>query len=286
MPMLLIKGFYDIKDSQPDGDTVHFTAADPAEWGLVGGGGGRAVKNSEVGLGKLRLDAVDTLETHYGPAQDHQPLPFAHAARDELLKSLGFVDVQRQSDETVTATTPETVPGFVLTRGADVHGRCIALAGAGAAPGTSGREIDVDVAVLRTTVNHHLIGEGLAYPMFYRTLPTSLRVELAATAVRAREARRGLWAGDVTTAGAKITGPASLTDDVVILPKLFRRTLDYLRLAMPLSCYPAFLAGIQDRYSVLSTGERRAGLHHIVEVTNGHTVRMTHQPEDLVFEDA
>ncbi|SED98542.1 thermonuclease family protein [Streptomyces sp. TLI_105] len=286
MPMLLIKGFYDIRGSQPDGDTVHFTAADPAEWSLVGGGGGRAVEHSAVGRAKLRLDAVDALETHYGPSRDHQPLQFAHAARDELLKSLGFTDVQRQPDETVTATTPETVPGFVLTRGTDVHGRCVALAGAGTPPGTSGLEIDVDVAVLRTTVNHHLLVEGLAYPTFYRSLFTSLRAEMAAVAVQAREARRGLWASDVTTAGAKITGLASLTDDVVILPKLFRRTVDYLRLAMPLSCYPAFLAGVQDRYSVLSTGERRAGLHHIVEVTNGHTVRMTHQPEDLVFEDA
>lgn len=286
MPMLLIKGFYDIKGSQPDGDTVHFTADDPGEWSLVGGGGGRAVEHSAVGRAKLRLDAVDALETHYGPSRDHQPLQFAHAARDELLKSLGFTDVQRQPNETVTATTPETVPGFVLTRGADVHGRCIALAGAGTAPGTSGLEIDVDVAVLRTTVNHHLLVEGLAYPTFYRSLFTSLRTEMAAVAVQARDARRGLWASDVTTTGAKITGPASLTDDVVILPKLFRRTVDYLRLAMPLSCYPAFLAGVQDRYSVLSTGERRAGLHHIVEVTNGHTVRMTHQPEDLVFEDA
>jgi endonuclease YncB( thermonuclease family) len=284
--MLLIKGFYDIKGSQPDGDTVHFTADDPGEWSLVGGGGGRAVEHSAVGRAKLRLDAVDTLETHYGRSRDHQPLQFAHAARDELLKSLGFTDVQRQPNETVTATTPETVPGFVLTRGADVHGRCIALAGAGAPPGTSGLEIDVDVAVLRTTVNHHLLVEGLAYPTFYRSLFTSLRTEMAAVAAQAREAHRGLWASDVTTTGAKIMGLSSLTDDVVILPKLFRRTVDYLRLDMPLSCYPAFLAGVQDRYSVLSTGERRAGLHHIVEVTNGHTVRMTHQPEDLVFEDA
>ncbi|MFJ7958939.1 thermonuclease family protein [Streptomyces sp. NPDC096319] len=285
MPMLLIKGFYDIKGSQPDGDTVHFTADDPAEWGLVGGGGGRAVEHNAAGRTTLRLDAVDALETHYGPGRVHQPLQFAHAARDDLLKTLGFTDVQRQK-ETVTATTPETVPGWVLTRGADIHGRCIALAGAGAPPGTSGLDIDVDVAVLRKTVNHHLIAEGLTYPMFYRSLFTTLRTELAAVAVQAREARRGLWASDVTTTGAKVTGLSSLTDDVVILPKLFRRAVDYLALSMPLSCFPAFLAGVQDRYSVLSTGERRAGLHHIVEVTNGHTVRMTHQPEDLVFEDA
>ncbi|MFE7379319.1 thermonuclease family protein [Streptomyces zhihengii] len=286
MPMLLIKGFYQIEGSQPDGDTVHFTADDPAEWGLVGGGGGRAVGHSATGRAKLRLDAVDALETHYGPGRVHQPLRFAHAARDELLSRLGFTDVQRRPDETVTATTPATVPGFVLTRGSDVHGRCVALAGAGTAPGTSGLEIDVDVATLRTTVNHHLIAQGLAYPTFYRSLFTGLRTEMAAAAVEARAAGRGLWESDVTTDGAKITGLESLTEDVVILPKLFRRLVDHLRLGLPLACFPAFLAGVGDRYSVLSTGERRAGLQHVVETANGHTVRMTHPPEDLLFEDA
>ncbi|MFF4442795.1 thermonuclease family protein [Streptomyces sp. NPDC001621] len=286
MPMLLIKGFYEIKGTQPDGDTVHFTADDPTEWSLVGGGAGRAVEHNAVGRATLRLDAIDALETHYGPTRVHQPPQFAHAARDELLSRLGFTDVQRGSGETVTATTPETVPGFILTRGADVHGRCVALAGNGPAPGTSGLEIDVDAAVLRTTVNHHLLTEGLAYPTFYRSLFTSLRTEMAAAATEAREAGRGLWPSDVTTTGAKITGLASLTDDAVILPKLFRRLVDYLHLSMPLACLPAFLAGVQDRFSILSTGERRAGLHHIVEVTNDHTVRMTHPPEDLLFEDA
>jgi hypothetical protein len=175
----------------------------------------------------------------------------------------------------------------VLTRGADVHGRCIALAGRGTAPATSGREIDVDVTVLRTTVNHHLLTTGLVYPTFYRSLFTSLRGEMAAATKEARDARRGLWPSDVTTTGAKITGVASLTDDVVVLPKLFRRLVDYLHLGtMPLTCFPAFLAGVRDRFSVLSTGERCLGLHRVVETTNGQTVRMTQPPEDLLFEDA
>ncbi|MGV9457368.1 thermonuclease family protein [Streptomyces sp. NPDC003635] len=286
MPMLLIQGFYDIKGSQPDGDTVHFTAADPTQWSLVGGGRGRAVEHSAAGRAKLRLDAVDAPETHYGPKRVHQPLEPAHAARDELLRWLGFTDVQRRPDETVTATIPETVPGFVLTRGADVHGRCIALAGRGTGPGTSGLEIDVDEDVLRTTVNHHLITQGLAYPTFYRTLFTTLRVELATVTQQARDEGRGLWPDDATLSGAKITGLASLTDDVLVLPKLFRRFVDYLRLDMPLACAPAFLAGVGDRFSILSTGERCVGLHRVVEVTNGQTLRMTHPPEDLLFEDA
>ncbi|MEV5017690.1 hypothetical protein ACIGW1_31910 [Streptomyces sp. NPDC053780] len=184
MSMLLIKGFYDVKGSQPDGHTVHFTADDPAEWGLVGGGLGRAVEHSAVGRAKLRLDGVDALETHYG-------------------------------------------------------------------------------------------------------LLASLRVEMTAVVRQARNAERGLWPSDVTTTGAKITGLASLRDDVVVLPKLIRRLVDYLQLGtMPLTCFPAFLAGVGDRFSVLSTGEWYLGLHRVVEVTNGQTVRMTHPPEDLLFEDS
>ncbi|GAA1422762.1 nuclease [Streptomyces thermospinosisporus] len=283
--MLLIKGVYRVKGSAPDGDTVPFIAENPTEWDLVGGGRGRAVKHSQ-GRASIRLDAVDALETHYGPKKVHQPLQFAHAARDELLNWLGFTEVQHGEDETVDATTPETVPGFILTRGADINGRCIALAGRGTPPGPSGLEIDVDTAMLRTTVNHHLVAEGLAYPTFYRSLFTSLRVEMTAAAVAAREAGRGLWQADVTTTGAKITGLTSLTDDVVILPKLFRRLADYLPLEMPLSCFRAYLAGGGDKFSILSSGERRPGLHHVVEVLNGHTVRMTHPPEDYLFEDA
>lgn len=286
MPMLLIKGFYDVTGTQPDGDTVAFTAADPTEWDLVGGGLGRAVEHSATGRAKLRLDAIDALETHYGAHRVHQPLPFAHAARDELLSWIGFTEVQRE-DETVLATTPATVPGFVLTRGTDIHGRCIALAGRGAPPGDSGREIDVDAVLLRTTLNHHLLTVGLTYPTFYRSLFTGLRAEMAATAEQARAAGRGLWPSDVTLSGVKVSGLSSLTDDAVLLPKLFRRLVDYLNLGtMPLSCFPAFLAGVGDRYSILSTGERCVGLHHVVETSNGTTVRMTRSVEDLLFEDS
>ncbi|MFD4715226.1 thermonuclease family protein [Streptomyces sp. NPDC058430] len=287
MPMLLIKGSYEITGTQPDGDTVHFTPDDPNQWDLVGGPGGRRVQHGATGRATLRLDAIDALETHYGPDRVHQPLQFAHAARDELLTRLGFTGVQHQPDETVTAATPESAPGFILTRGTDVHGRCIALAGSGAPPGPSGLDIDVDETVLRTTVNHHMVAVGLAYPTFYRSLFTSLRAELTSVAQQARASGQGLWPSDATTTGAKITGLSSLTDDIVILPKLFRRLVDYLKLSNgSLACFPAFLAGVQDRYSILSTGERCAGLQDVVEVTDSQTVQMTHPAEDLVFDEA
>ncbi|WP_314614984.1 hypothetical protein [Streptomyces stackebrandtii] len=44
---------------------------------------------------------------------------------------------------------------------------------------------------------------------------------------------KGLWKDDVTLGGATVTGVGSLQDDVVILPKLLRRLVDYLYLGDP-----------------------------------------------------
>lgn len=46
MPMMLIKGFYDVTGSQPDGDTVHFTTDNPSEWNLIGGGRARRTRRA------------------------------------------------------------------------------------------------------------------------------------------------------------------------------------------------------------------------------------------------
>ena len=79
----------------------------------------RAAGNAS-GAAQLRLDAIDALETHYGTPRTHQPLDLAHAASAELLDWLGFNNVVRAQDETVTSSTPETVAGFILTRSADL----------------------------------------------------------------------------------------------------------------------------------------------------------------------
>lgn len=293
MPMLLIKGSFQIKNAKPDGDTVGFTPTRHPDWNRV-----RDSRKLDLTNGcraSLRLDGIDALETHYGPltAPIHQPLPFAHAARDELLKWLGFTSVQHApDDEKVTDAVPETVPGFILTGGVDIHGRCVALVGRGPLPeGTrSGEEVTVGVPLLRATANHHLVTEGLAFPTFYSNLFEDLRTELAAATRQARTAGKGLWPSDVTTTGAKVTGLSSITDDVVILPKLFRRLSDYLKLGEPsLASFRAFLAGAADEFHITSSttpGARVTGLHNVVEVTNSHTVRMTVPIEDLVFIEA
>jgi hypothetical protein len=171
MAMFLIAGGFRITGAQPDGDSIRFTPDDPAKWDLITGP--NRVKRNASGAAQLRLDAIDALETHYGTPRTHQPLGLAHAAAAELLDWLGFSNVVRAPDETVTSSIPDAVAGYIFTRSSDLYGRCIALVGRGAPPHDDGSSVFVDVAALRTCANHHLIRQGLAYPTYYRALSRS-----------------------------------------------------------------------------------------------------------------
>lgn len=208
MAMFLIAGSFRVTGAQPDGDSFRFTPEDPAKWDLITGPNN--VKRNASGAAQLRLDAIDALETHYGNRRTHQPLGLAHAAADELLDWLGFSNVVRAQDETVTSSTPDTVPGYILTRAADLYGRCIAFVGRGAPPQADGSAVLVDVDVLRTTANHHLISTGLAYPRYYRALFPDLRKELTAAAKPARDSGLGVWATDSTTTDFDVMGLDSI----------------------------------------------------------------------------
>ncbi|WP_328618975.1 MULTISPECIES: thermonuclease family protein [unclassified Streptomyces] len=290
--MLLIKGTFRAAFSAPDGDTIHFLPDNVADWKLVPGVN-RVLPKGD-GRAPIRLESIDALETHYGDKDSpsgvqHQPLNLAHQARDELLASLGFTNVVRDG-EFVKSTTPDAVPGFILTRGADIFGRCVALVSKTFPPVFNGYETEVDEDLLKKTANYHMIDLGLAYPTYYAAFPDHLRASLTVAAREARNARKGVWAKDATTEGAKVTGMDSLTAETgaVILPKLFRRLKDYLDLnpADPsLACFPAFLAGNSDKFYIQGNPKQFTGMHNIVEIANGQTVKMTHQAEEITFDE-
>ncbi len=301
MPMLLIKGSFHLSGrTRPDGDTVPFIPDYVGEWKLV-----RGCKKPEPekdGHVDVRLEGIDALETHYTGnygTEERQPRKFADAATEKLLTWLRFTDIRytvdpRNGHENISAT-PDSVPGFVLTGGSDIFGRCVALVGRGVPPGASGYEIDVKAELLKQTANHYLLTEGLVYPTFYAGLPADLRRELTAASRQAKaDPGKGVWnmtsgsLGDVTLTGAKITGMSSITHDVVILPKLFRRLKEYLSLGdTSLAGFPVYLAGAADKFRILSATPSRllTGLQNVVEVTNGETVKMTHSSEDLLFDE-
>nr|WP_189746589.1 nuclease [Streptomyces nojiriensis] len=293
MSMLLIRGSFRVNGgARPDGDTVPFTPDDVADWKLVPGCTGVLPKAD--GRVSVRLEGIDALETHYtngsyGPER-RQPTEYARKAAHALLTWLRFTSIEWHDDGTVT-TEPDRVPGYILTSGTDMFGRCLALVGRDTPPAYSGYRIDVDKKRLERTANHHLLSIGLAYPTFYEGLPVDLRDGLKAAALAAKgdTPPRGLWAKDVTVEGAKIDGIRSITDDdtgVVILPKLFRRMKDYFDFD-PENCslagFPAFLAGSEDKYRILPGDEVLTGFHRLVEITDDQILRMTHPSEDVLF---
>jgi endonuclease YncB( thermonuclease family) len=287
MPMLCLAGTFRIVGTEPDGDSIRFYPDDPATWERVPGP--NAVRTNAGGGAQVRLDGIDALETHYSPRGGgplHQPIELGHEARDELARWLGFRGVQRDG-ETVTTAEPEQLPGYLLTRGADLYGRCVALVGRGQAPAGSGARAMVRVGDLRRTANHRLIATGLAYPTFYLKLYADLRAELVKQSRQARDAKKGVWAGDRTKKGVDVETLATLTDDAVLLPKLFRRLVDYLAINdrdVSLDGFPAYLEQRQDPVFILSTGTY-TGFDFVVSVRD-QVVKLTTEPEDLVFQEA
>jgi endonuclease YncB( thermonuclease family) len=286
MPMLCLAGAFTVTGTEPDGDSVRFRPDDPGDWTQVPGP--NKVRTNAAGGAQLRIDAIDALETHYTPTGGHllhQPLDLAHAAAAELLKWLGFRGVQRDGEK-VIAVDEDDLPGFILTRGADVYGRCVALVGRGDPPATSGRMINVDVKLLRKTANHRLLTNGLTYPTFYSKLYVDLRRELAKQAGAARDAGKGVFARDRTQKGVEVKSLTTLTDDAVILPKLFRRLADYLHLNgddPSLAGFMTFLSQQDDQLWVIPTGQKTS--FDTVVAVSGQTVRLKRLPEELVFEE-
>ena len=304
-----IAGRFRIAGASPDGDSVRFVPDDPQAWTRAGI---RARVNAAGGA-QLRLDAIDTLETHFSPPGGRgtwrQPTELAVAATEALLHGLGFTSWRRDADTgTISDPQPVDVPGWVVTAGADINGRPVSfvLAGdrASAGPEWSAGGVDGPVtltpAMLDRTLNTAQLGNGLAYPTFYDELPADLREALAATAVAARRSGLGVWARDVTTAGFEVTGREYLETEAVLLPKLFRRLAEYLSLdsdgggdadgdggsGASLARFHDFLAVSADAVRVVGDGEPGDGvlttLADLVEV-EGQRVRLVQPPERLVF---
>jgi endonuclease YncB( thermonuclease family) len=289
MPMTLIEGTFQIVGAAPDGDSVRFYPHRLSDWTRIRAP--HAIRTNKRGGAQLRLDGVDALETHYSAQRGglgirHQPLDLAHEAAAGLLEFLGFKKVQRDSSETVTSARPKSVEGYLFSRFVDVYGRCVAFAFKGTHPRASGSEVRVEVDELRKSANYHLLLEGLAYPTYYSKLFVELRRELTQAVETARQQKSGIWAQDVTQTGLVISSLEDLEESGYILPKLFRRLLDYFALGDGDTSLEGFLSYAEsrdDRVLVLSEGQF-TGFDDVMKV-KGQKLRLTKAPEDLVFQE-
>jgi hypothetical protein len=276
MPFFVIKGTFHIEGYSPDGDSVRFRADDKQHWAKLSG---RPVELNAKDHAQLRFEAIDTLETHYQGM--HQPLELATGALEHLLEGLSITDVEWNAARTTVTSANDGTEGYILSRAVEENGRPVAFVYAGESREEDGSEIFLDADVMRQSLNHRALEEGVAYPTYYKGLFHDLRGALTEAVGRAREAKRGVWSKDRTNAGFKVDGLGSITDEHVVLPKLFRRLAEYLEAGGPVAGFEEFLEARDEEVIIIST-VHPTHFDTVVEV-EGNTVRMTEPPENLIF---
>lgn len=278
MPFLLIKGTFHIVGYQPDGDSIRFRADNPGVWPWFTK---QPVALNARQHAQLRIEGIDTLETHY--ENQHQPLKFAKAATKFLLAGLGIKSVKFTASGLGVKSARDGTRGYIVSDKAEGNGRPVSFVFAGDCAEADGAEITLAPPRVVTSLNHQLARAGLAYPTYYSSLAPELRDPLTAAVTLARAAGAGLWPRDKTLTGANLSSLWWITSREIILPKLFRRTVVHLGAGGTIATLPAFLAAHPDAVQNLTTG-KWTRLDKLIEI-EGHQVRLTVAPENLAFRE-
>jgi len=273
---------------EPDGDTIKFAPDTPGLVEALPRPSGTGPDLNSRGI-SVRLEAIDTLETHF--SETHQELRGANAARDELLRLLGFEDVVFFPDlpNKVQSAAQDRLRGHVLSNGIDANGRLIGFVYPGDPAGPDGATVFVDEALADRSANARVLAGGHAYPTFYSTLPASLRNHFAGLSRAARAARPplGLWPRSTADPNgpARVAGLAQL-EELVIWPKLFRRIVPYLAAGFrDFNGFDGWLRADpvnRDDAVFLLDRLEPGNLHDIVRAV-GSEIQLTVWPEDFII---
>jgi endonuclease YncB( thermonuclease family) len=285
----LIRGQFLILGKEPDGDSIRFVPDDALLFDDLYRYH-RMRFNENDGSIQLRLEGVDAPETHYGPKYAQ---PLGEAARNALLETLGY-DLHKieWSGQKVVVDENAPVRGAIITDGADANGRPISYVfredADVLAPLNDGAELAPSVQAVEQSSNYAMVTGGHAYTTFYTSMPKKLRRYVRTAAAAAKLHRRGVWAADSTdqfwlSEIEDVTVPAG----ALILPKLFRRCIDYVKsrfdgtLEEWLKARDSGPRPENDRVLLESIGFETS-LSELVETVNGY-VRLKHDLLDLVF---
>lgn len=159
----VIKGNFIIVNKEPDADSIRFVAKDPNLYQPLQYAYLIYKKiNKTDGSLQLRLEAVDAPEVHYGNASQ----PLGVKFRDQFLDWVGFRNIKFEDEKKpnrVTSAEPDTIPGAILSKSAEVNGRPISyllldpdveqLRGNDGNPVKDGDSIEVNNQVLQKTIN-------------------------------------------------------------------------------------------------------------------------------------
>lgn len=285
MPFKVIKGTFHVRGYSPDGDSIRFR---PDNLDLIIDLPGPAPQPHPRNHVQLRLEAIDSLETHFTPGGGsalNQPLELAHAATDKLLDFVGITEVEWNNAHTLVTDARDETRGYILTRSVEKNRRPVSFLYAGDPTEADGSDVMLGEERLRDSFNYAALAQGLAYPTYYRGLFSDLREVLTAAAEEARDDGRGVFAEDSTNEGFEASNLSSITRRHVILPKLFRRLSEYM---VNFGTAVGFKRKLeQSREPVLDL--RTSNFTHFdtfIEQDDGSDeISLTRRPEELVFDE-
>jgi endonuclease YncB( thermonuclease family) len=259
----IIKGRFHVKGYSPDGDSIRF----------------QADNDHNNPKKQLRFEAIDALETHY--EESHQPRSFGVAALEVLLSQLGITNVVYNLALSSICEANDNSVGFIASRYLDTYDRPVSLVFPGDCGLTDGKEVELDQIPMDKNINLKMLSLGLVYPTFYSEMEDALMKIFSDATRQCRAGLTGLWALD-RTRNFTLWNISTVSDDVVILPKLFRRLTTFFKEKSDFTQLPAYLAGTGDKVLVASTGEKTT-LAKLLRIKD-RTVGLPYDPEDLVFD--
>ncbi len=270
----IIKGTFHVKGFQPDGDSIRFRAAQPAHWNKLNWKKRPKRVNPLV---QLRLEGIDALETHYNGY--HQPRTFGIGALEKLLERLGITFVSYSMSVRTIISAKDGVPGFIAVASIDDFGRPVCLAFPGNAPLTDGDTLDGHELPIYRSVNYEMCLEGLVYPTFYTTTDENIVREISEATRIARDNQRGFWVID-RSQGFQLWDIRTIYEDILIMPKIFRRIISYCENYGDISELVTYLRKDKDPVRLLDG--TMTSLDQLITVT-GRLVEMSKRPEEILF---
>lgn len=277
MPFHIIKGSFFAENYSPDGDTIRFKPDNEAKLSLLSGPPANVNFRGHV---SIRFEGIDALETHYGALK--QPPPFADQATDFVLSALGISDVQWSHERRSIVSADDGKPGYILARATDRYNRVIAFVFGGVSDANDGDSIFLEPAQLSASVNYLLASHGLAFATYYWGLFADLRSAITEAVGHARSQSSGIHSVDRTNDGAEISSLKSITDDFVIMPKLFRRLTTYIEEKGKVSGFKAALEASAE--PVFDLRDQNFTHFDTFVEESGNSIRLTRSPEELVFD--
>jgi endonuclease YncB( thermonuclease family) len=279
----LIKGTFHVAGYSPDGDSIRFRAEHEDNWKLLGSG--RLSINSKKDV-QLRLEGIDTLETHFSApgGEVHQPRSLANAATDFLLSRLNIKNVEWDNAHRNIIKAKDGTPGYILTQQKDINGRPVSFVFADTASEEDGSNIFLDSKRLKDSLNYQILAIGNAYPTYYIGLFSDLRKTLTEAATKARAKSLGIYEQDKTNTGIILNDLAVIIDEQPILPKLFRRLTEFIAGddTPNLESFLVWLAARDTKPVMIISTQHFTHFDNLIEV-NGQTVRLLELPENLIF---